>query len=438
MHSLPVPRRTHSNPARLAVLAVMALLAPCASAQGTIELRRTARLQPEQSLTLSSIAELSGPDALRWADLDLSELTARPPSDLPHTPGDEPQVEWKNITIDQVRAELERQKDIHWGRLSLRGSLCSVQLAPKAAPSKPSATPPSAKDAAPATGPTIQELAQARIAQIIGLDAADVRTEFAQQDAELLAMHTSGRVVELQPMGKSDRITLSVRVFEEDRVVASGSIRAKVLVRRDVVVARDAVARGAGLTTENTAIESRWIGPTEIPAIPADALGKISKGRLKAGQMILPQDIEPAIAAKKGDMVSVDCISGTVILRRTMRALETGREGDTIELAGLTGKATAQARLSAPGRAVMVLAPIDHHARSASTSLAALDRDPELSTPSAAHPSAVPDLDAPPPAPPSAVQVGGIQVSRKLGSAQGRKTATFTRLADRKLDESDR
>jgi flagella basal body P-ring formation protein FlgA len=325
--------------------------------QGTIELRRTARLDPTRTLTLSSIADLSGPDALRWAELDLSALTAKPRSPTPDI--DAPaEIQWQTITIDQVRGELERQQGIHWGRLSLRGSACNVGIAPAQADGKtPVAPAPSIKPAA--EGPRLQELAEARIAQLVGMEPADVRIEFAPQDADLLATSTGGRVIELQPMGKSDRMALSVRMFEQDRVVASGTIRAKVTVRRDVLVLRESIPRGAGLTNDNTTIESRWIGPTEIPADPAGTIGKVAKGKLKAGQMLIPQDVEPIIAAKKGDQVNVDCISGSIILRRTMRALETGREGDTIALAGSNSKMTAQARLSGPPCSAHAQSPRD-------------------------------------------------------------------------------
>jgi flagella basal body P-ring formation protein FlgA len=426
-------RRTHTARS-LAVLAVVACLGQSALGQGTIELRSTARLKPAQTLTLSSIADLSGPDALRWADLDLSSLTnkARAATNESDAPAE---IDWQTITIDQVRGELERQQGIHWGRLSLRGSACNVGIAHPQTDIKPSAAPvPSIKPAV--EGPRLQELAEARIAQLVGMDPQDVRIEFAPQDADLLAMGTGGRLVEIQPMGKSDRMALSVRMFELDRVVASGSIRAKVTVRRDVLVLREPIARGVGLTNDNTTIESRWIGPTEIPADPVETIGKVAKGKLKAGQMLIPQDVEPIIAAKKGDQVNVDCISGSIILRRTMRALETGREGDTIALAGSNGKMTAQARLSGPGRAVLILNPLANPSeQQVGPSVEMITHAAKPTQPSQLAAATAADANINP----NTATVGGIQVSRKQhGSTQGRKVANYTKLADRKLDDADR
>lgn len=447
MDFLPAPNTRRTPSARsLTVLAVVACFGHSALGQGTIQLRSTARLDPAQTLTLGSIADLSGPDALRWAELDLSALARKPQAANPSTDKDTDtpaEIDWQTITIDQVRGELERQQGIHWGRLSLRGSACNVGIAHPHSETKPSAAP--APSITPAVeGPRLQELAEARIAQLVGMDPRDVRIEFAPQDADLLAMGTAGRVVELQPMGKSDRMALSVRMFEMDRVVASGSIRAKVTVRRDVLVLREPIARGVGLTSDNTTIESRWIGPTEIPADPVETIGKVAKGKLKAGQMLIPQDVEPIIAAKKGDQVNVDCISGSIILRRTMRALETGREGDTIALAGTNGhsnsKMTAQARLSGPGRAVLILNPLANPSeQEVGPSAEMVTHAPKLSRENTASASSADASVSDAATNAHTATIGGIQVSRKQhGSTQGRKVANYTKLADRKLDDSDR
>ena len=66
--------------------------------------------------------------------------------------------------------------------------------------------------------------------------------------------------------------------------------------------------------------------------------------------------VEAPIVIKRGDLVNIHCISGSILIElQRMRARRDGREGETIEFESADGKRTRlQARVSGPGRAVIV------------------------------------------------------------------------------------
>jgi flagella basal body P-ring formation protein FlgA len=58
------------------------------------------------------------------------------------------------------------------------------------------------------------------------------------------------------------------------------------------------------------------------------------------------------VVIRRGEMVSVDCLSGRVVLRATARALSAGVEGQIIEFKVPGADRTFTARVAGPGRAV--------------------------------------------------------------------------------------
>lgn len=420
-----------SRPALLSALLCAALAGSPAAGQGTIELRQTVRLEPGQPLTLGAIADLSGPDAIAWATLALEEFDqppdARPTNDrdadsapdlpLPTTSA------WRSVTLDDVRHLLEARQGVRWERLILRGSSCDVAWVIPAIERPEPVAPTVVQTPAIADGPTVRSLATSRIALLLAAPEEDVRIEFADQDAKLLDTPTSGRIVELQPIGRSDRMAMSVRVYEGERIVADGSFRARVQVRRDVLVTRDSLSRGDALSRDNTIVESRWIGATDPASTSQDAIGQTAKGKLRPGQIVTPQDIQPAVVVHKGDLVNVDCLSGSIVLRRTMRATQSGRDGEVVDLQALSGRATARARMNGAGRAVMLI--------DGSSPATASRRDPGAESPDTSLAGA---NDA---GPTRQVQVGSLRISRNPSRSEGERVDRYTRLADARVADDD-
>ncbi|MCC6428799.1 MAG: flagellar basal body P-ring formation protein FlgA [Phycisphaerales bacterium] len=416
----------------LSILA-SSLLTASALADGTIALRSTARLNPSEPLTLSAIADLSGPDAIRWATLNLGDKDA------------------DTITLDNIREALQQHPDIHWGKLTLRGSSCTII---RTTPPAPRPVSLSVEPAATPSGPTLRSLVQSRIIDMLSASPADVRITFAQQNNELLDTPTTGRIAEIQPMGRSDRLTLSIRLFEADRIIADASIRADVQVRRQAMFAKEQISRGEPITDSNIALESRWLSMTDEPAPASDVLSSEARGRIRAGQLITIHDIQAPVVVKKGDLVNVDCLAGAIALRRTMRATEQARDHEVITLEALTGKATTRARMNGPGRAVMIVDQAHELANQPADQISAAQRpasphfppgrvaeaprggDGSASTPSPTlmNPTLPTAAQAPVHTDPSTAQVGSIRIQKRTPSNEGKRLSRFTKLADQRLD----
>ena len=330
---------------RVVVLVLAAVMGCVATARGqdTITLRGTAEIA-EGKVLLKDVADLNGKAAEA-----LSEVVV-----IEKWPGGE--ASWTTLEIAAVRTTLNAAPNVNWGRLSLNGSSCTVRRAVKAADATtatPTATTGVPAAEAAASGTRVRDQVAARLAEVFSVDEKLLRLTFEDSAKGLLDLPTAGRAVEITPSGVADRVPLTIRVFEKDRIVASGTTRVGVMIRRDVLVAKAAMKRGDLLALKDAQIEARWVGPTMPAADIADFGSMVKASKIALGQMILDSDLELAVVVKKGEMVSISCIAGSVILKTMARAANDGRVGDVIKFEGTDKKKqTFLARVAGPGKAV--------------------------------------------------------------------------------------
>jgi flagella basal body P-ring formation protein FlgA len=303
----------------------------------TIAMKTFVRVAPGAPVTLGDVADLSGPDAESLAG------TVLLPADRA--------AESASVDVVAVREALKAIPRLNMGRLQLSGSACRIRV--WAADSGPAPAARAAKPPVP-IGETVKDRVGARIASALSADPVDLKLDFEDQ-AELLAMPVAGRTVAVQPTGISDKMAMSIRVYDGDMIVSQGVARVAVQVRRDVVVATTPLARGAQTRPEMLQADRQWMTPSSQPATAAQALGAVVKGHVDAGKVVMTRDVEPPIIVKKGDLVSVDCVAGSVVVGTTARAKENGADGQAIELQSLQSKKTFLARINGAGRAVMVV-----------------------------------------------------------------------------------
>lgn len=325
-----------------AVLAIVGLFTPIAAADGTITLRPIARVGPGQPLLLSTVATLVGDDAASLGALE-----------LPLT-GDE-------VSIDDLREALATKPAINWGRLTLAGSKCRIVIVrPVSEPAEPTA-PTVTHVAAPASGPTLRSILPARIAESLGIAPDRLRLEFDDHgpDAALLDESITGRTLDIRPMGASDRLPISVTMYEQDRIVAQGTLRARTTTLRDVLVTRGPIGRGESISEINAERREVWLPLSARVLAPDDAIGRVARARIAADRTISPQDAQAPIAIHKGDQAFIHCVSGSIILKLRARALEDGGVGDSIPFAGMDGRKdrVIMARVDAPGVAIATDGP---------------------------------------------------------------------------------
>ncbi len=337
---------SNSPSLRRIVVLVLATVMGCVSAargQDTITLRGSAEVA-EGKVLLKDVADLNGKAAEALGEVVVLEKW----------PAGE--ASWTTLEIAAVRAMLNATPNVNWGRLSLNGSSCMVRRAIKVV--EASATAPQAAAGGPevdttAVGTRVRDQVAARLAEVFSVDEKLLRLAFEDSAKGLLDLASVGRAVEITPNGVADRVPLTIRVFEKDRIVASGTTRVGVTIRRDVLVAKAAMKRGDLLALKDAQIEARWVGPTMPAADVADFGSVVKASKIAQGQMILDTDLELAVVVKRGEMVSISCIAGSVILKTTARAGSDGRVGDVIKFEGTDKKKqTFLARVAGPGKAV--------------------------------------------------------------------------------------
>lgn len=331
------------------------LLALPAAAQtnGAIRLLPAARVEPGAPVTLADVATLSGPPAEALGHIIL----------LPDGAG----AAWTLLDAAAVRDAINEQARPVWGHLTLQGVGCAVRSLSSGPAVEPAMASDGHAEAAPTDPTTVRAVIEQRLAAAFDCSVADLRLEFDDRDAELLATSAIGRTVDAQPTGLSERLPLRVTVYEADRILRAEALRVQVLVRRDVAVSRTVLPRGHVIAEEDLLTDIRWLPPDLRPIPPALAVGMVARNRIAAGEPLSARDAETPILVRRGQTIQVHAVGGAVSLQIPARALEDGREGDIIRCASITAAGRSGsareapreflARMAGPGIAVAVDEP---------------------------------------------------------------------------------
>lgn len=310
-----------------------------ARGQDSIRVRESIERAAPGAITLADVAELSGDGAAKLGGLVVLSNAGSGES---------------TISLETIRGLLEARDDVNWGRLELRGGSCRVCVGkPEAARPKAAAAKASKEPAPIPDGPIVRRLIEERIVAALKVPAADVKLTFEDRDAELLNTSVVGRASDITLVGASPEQPVSVTLYEGDRIAASGTVRVGVRVRRMAAVLSDDVKRGEEISAANVAGEERWL-PHTVDFVPVDrATGRVAKAALPQGRVLETSDVQAPLVVKKGELVRVHCVNGSFVLKTTARALADGRMGELVTLQPVGSARTFQARMDAPGIAVL-------------------------------------------------------------------------------------
>lgn len=314
-------------------------------AQDSLQLRPVARLRAGQPVLVGDLATVGGPRAEELRGVPLEGI-ALPAPGRPST-----------LSIAALRPAIEAaasKRGIDAGGLSIGGGACRlVLIEERPAAADPAASAASASPAA-AQGATVRTMILSKVAEIAGVDAADMRATFEQRDHALLDKATSGRTVAINSTGSGERLGFSVRVYEQNSLVAQGDVRVGVLVRRQCAVTRTNIDRNAALSASDYEVAEQWLPLTRTPATVDQIEGCVAKGRLAAGEVIEARHLLDPVVAKAGDQIMVDCISGGILLRTPAIATSAGRQGETIVAESVEWRRGILVKLGKPGQGVAV------------------------------------------------------------------------------------
>lgn len=334
------------------VAAAAALLVPRAAPGGTIRLLDEARAAADEPVTLGMVARLEGDDAASLGEIILAQSA----KDLAG------ERTWAELSLDDVRRALTKHK-VNLTRHALCGSVCLLRLSDarqeagpaEARPARPESAAP--LTASSATGSTIRDEVVRALLAVHRVEADRLRVTFDPRDDEFLSRGARGAArlsVAPSTAGGSSRGVLRVRLYDGERITDDRSIRADVEIFRRVVVMRNDVRRKDSIEAADVDEVEMWVAPGAEPTGSIDEVaGSVARGRLTAGEVLRRDQIEPPVIVKKGDLLTVYCISDGVEITTRARAVRPGRLGERIEVRAEGSKRGYLATVNGRGRAVV-------------------------------------------------------------------------------------
>lgn len=321
---------------------VMAFAAMGARGDVTLTLRPVARVDAGSAVTIADVC--AGAEASGLGAIALGVRTAGGT-----------QVE---IDVAAIREALSAG-GVRDAEVSIRGSRCVVVVRPEPEDDAKERAPAEAERVAeqrPA-GATIGDHIRGKLEQVLGATGAQLDLRFEASDAAVLERATAGSVVDVHPLGLSRRTPVRVTLYAADGSIEVHRVLVGVRLLREVARASRVLARGSAVAAADFAVSAEWLGPDEAYVEPAAVIGKRIRKTLDAGEMLTSANVEPPIVIERGDVVMVHVVSGSVVLRREARALESGRAGQKIRLEPMAGGGEFHAEIEGPGRAVIVARP---------------------------------------------------------------------------------
>jgi len=338
---------------RTLVVAIAILSSLACQAQTTVALKAGARVEPDSAIKVSDIASVTGDNAETLGAIVLAKAA----SSLATNSGG-----WFEYSLADLRAALEAE-GVNLGRTTLRGATCTVRTGAAKAPAAHTSkdkekTKLSEPTNVPLEGaPTVRSAVAITIARHLAVENVDLRLGFDPKDEAILSRATSGHRVDVQPAASSDNHLIPVRiyVYAGDRLLASDTLSVRALVRRTVLTAAQSLDRKRVIDSSVLITSESWVSPSDTPSCTLEqAVGATPRNRIGVGQVVTLGLIETPVMVKKGDIVQIHCLSGSITLKATRaRALANGREGEYIKFQLEDAKKSFTARVSGRGLAIL-------------------------------------------------------------------------------------
>ena len=155
--------------------------------------------------------------------------------------------------------------------------------------------------------------------------------------------------------GRAGRRRFDVQLVRDGDVLATVPVTARTQARGSVLVAKQALPRGAVLAPSDLEVveRDRRDVPDDALTAPEQAIGMTTKVALAAEAPLPRAAIVPPIVVKKGDLVTMIIDTGTMRLSATGEALEPGAVGAGIKVMNHTSKQTVAGRVAEHGVVVV-------------------------------------------------------------------------------------
>ena len=322
-----------------------------AIAETVVRLHPTAVVQSDR-ITLTDIAEITGPEAERFADW----LIAR------HLQAGDSYV----VKQEYLQTYLSK-RGVNLSSWVFRGSTrCKVERPGEPRPRRDRSHPkktvrPEPKVKSPPR-PEPHRIdpnsLEAALREHLARKLADLggtpEVEFRSVSDRLLALSKPTYAFRItdQAERRLGMVPLDVTIFEGERVQQQIRVLAAVKLNRPVVVAVRPLNRGQVIRAGDLALQPRTfkqvgdIGLTRVEPL----VGQRARRFIDRGRRLGPRDIEPVPLVKRGDLAEVIVQRGNLRIQCVAKVLEEGGYGDVIELRRANTRSTFLAIVTGPGR----------------------------------------------------------------------------------------
>lgn len=285
-------------------------------------------------VTLAQVAELKGEEAFRFADLVVLELTPQ---------GDG--LRGGVVTLPEVRARLQAA-GANFARLSLRGyARCQVHpLQPQAGQehhADPAATAavvanPQGRTISTQTPALLREQVEAALRSALGADAEAVAIGFGAADERKLARGALQETYEITWLTPVDLGRVAVRIVRLEGGRPMETIQVSALLQRQVhaLVVQQTLRRGEPILPGQVVLAPVVLDqPRSAPLVDAElVVGQVVSTLLRPGAVLYPEHLQAPLLVRRGDLVTVRCQVGGLMIRTVARAMEDGTLDQPITL----------------------------------------------------------------------------------------------------------
>jgi flagella basal body P-ring formation protein FlgA len=308
-------------------------------------------------VVLAQIAELDGDYAQSLRDLEVGEFGEGQTT--------------LTVQLSTVR-RLLTEAQVNWASLTLRGrTSCAV--------TRTSGVSTLAKvdnDRAITTnrqldvghanaGLTVGDLLEAELVRLNAVPRHELEITFRGNADDAAWLNRSAAVgrYEIEPLGTGGlgKVAFKTRRYDPAGTIEQATLTADVALLTEAVVALRPIRRGESFTDHNVAVR-----PVKLTGRHGETLedtglllGQAAASSLREGAIVYAERVAPDVLVKRGEIITVACVSGSLVVRTVGRAAEDGAMGDIISVrheetretffATVCGKRQARIDSPAPG-----------------------------------------------------------------------------------------